>query len=346
MRWDNLYLAGLGTYLPERVEKAEDAVAAGRYDAAAAAANGIRAVRVADPAEAPPVMAAVAARQAVERSRHADEEFGLVVHACFGHQGQEFWQPASYVQNNSVGGSGLVAEVRQGSNGSLVALELAASWLAARPAEAALVTSADWFQLPYFDRWNSDDFQVYGDGAGAAVLSSRTGFARIRATVTVSDPTLESLYRGAEGWTTGPFASGRQIDMRNRKVHYLAAGPDRAGQAIARMKRNLLDAVGSALRDAGTDLDGIAHVVHPNTGEGTVRNAFYAPLGIDADRTVYEWGRDYGHIGAADQLVNLDHLATSGRVTPGDLVLVLGVGIGFTWSVMILEVLSDPNWAR
>lgn len=345
MRWDNLYLAGLGVYLPERVEKAEEAIAAGRYDAAEAQANGIRAVRVAAPDEAPPVMAAAAARQAVERSGHADGDFSLVVHACFGHQGQEFWQPASYVQDNSVGGTGLVAEVRQGSNGSLVALELAASWLAARRGPAALVTSADWFHLPYFDRWNSDDFQVYGDGGGAAVLSSRSGFARIRSTVTLSDATLEPIYRGAEGWTTGPFTTGHKIDMRTRKLHYLAAGPDLGGQAVARMKRNLLDVVGTALRDADTDLSAIAHVVHANTGEGTVRNAFYAPLGIQADQTVYEWGRDYGHIGAADQLVNLDHLATSGRLTPGDLVLVLGVGIGFTWSAMVLEALAAPAWA-
>lgn len=49
MRWDNVYVAGLGAHLPEQVETAEEAVAAGRYDAEEARANGIRAVRVAGP---------------------------------------------------------------------------------------------------------------------------------------------------------------------------------------------------------------------------------------------------------------------------------------------------------
>jgi 3-oxoacyl-[acyl-carrier-protein] synthase-3 len=31
MRWNDLYIAGVGTYLPEQVETVDDAIAAGRY---------------------------------------------------------------------------------------------------------------------------------------------------------------------------------------------------------------------------------------------------------------------------------------------------------------------------
>src|SRR5258708_36548348 len=61
MRWDNLYVAGLGAYIPQGIETAEQAVAAGRYTEAERVANGIRAVRVADPQSEPPAVMAVAA---------------------------------------------------------------------------------------------------------------------------------------------------------------------------------------------------------------------------------------------------------------------------------------------
>ncbi|MEU8028448.1 ketoacyl-ACP synthase III family protein [Streptomyces sp. NPDC049099] len=346
MRWEQLYIAGVGAYLPEAVEKAETAVAAGLYAADAAEANGIRAVRIARADEAPPVMAAAAARQAVARSGCEEAQFGLVVHACLGYQGQEFWQPASYVQDNSVGGSGAVAEVRQGSNGSLTALELAASWVTARPGSAALVTAGDSFHLPYFDRWTSDDSQVFGDGAGAVVLTSGTGFARVRSTATLSDATLEPIYRGTAGWTAGPFLDGRPVDLRERKLAYAATVEEGAeGTIIARMGGNLLAVVETALQDADVELADIAYVLHANTGARLVENGFYKLLGIDDTKTVYEWGREIGHIGAADQLVNLNHLVESGRPAAGDLVLVFGVGIGFTWSAAVLEILDVPAWA-
>src|SRR4051812_41302340 len=115
VRWDNLYLAGVGAYLPDQAQTAEEAIAAGRYSEAANESNGIRAVRLASDDEPGPVMAAAAGRQAVARSGHDKDEFGLVVHACVGHPGRDFWTPAHYVQDQTVGGSGAAVELRQGS---------------------------------------------------------------------------------------------------------------------------------------------------------------------------------------------------------------------------------------
>ena len=40
MRWENLYVAGVGAYLPEAVQTADEAVLEGRYDPSEQAANG------------------------------------------------------------------------------------------------------------------------------------------------------------------------------------------------------------------------------------------------------------------------------------------------------------------
>jgi 3-oxoacyl-[acyl-carrier-protein] synthase-3 len=345
MRWDNLYLAGLGSYLPEGTETAEEAIAAGRYTMDEHLANGIRGVHVARVEdESPAQMAAEAGKQAVKRSGHAPEEFGLVIHGNNSHQGQEFWTPASYIQDHTVRGHGATAEVRQGSNGGLVGFELAASWVTARPDTAALVTAGDSFHLPYFDRWNTDDQQVFGDGAGALVLSSRAGFARILASVTYADSSLEPIYRGGD-WTTGPFDQGRQVSLRSRKRDFLATGDDLYERTIERMTTSLHEVTGQLFKETETTIDDMAYLIHANTGQTIVDWGFYHPLGVSTSKTVYEWGKDYGHMGAADHIINLNHLVETAPLKPGDKVLTIGVGTGFIWTAFVMEILSIPSWA-
>src|SRR5215472_1810797 len=126
MRWDGIYLAGVGTYLPDQEYTAEQAVADGVYDAEAAATNGIRAVRVARDDEPGPVMATAAGRQALQRSGLDPRDIDLVLHCSVAHQGRDMWSPASYVQRELALGGSAAFEVKQGSNGVFAAIEMGA----------------------------------------------------------------------------------------------------------------------------------------------------------------------------------------------------------------------------
>jgi 3-oxoacyl-[acyl-carrier-protein] synthase-3 len=345
MRWQNLYIAGLGAYLPEQVYTAEQAVADGHYGEGEREANGYRAVRVASEEETGPVMAAAAGRRAVERSGIAAEEFGVVVHASVGHQGQDVWTPAHYVQSDTVGGHAAAFEVRQGSNSGLAAAEVAASWICARPdRSAALVTTGDAFKLPYWDRWKADDQVVYGDGAGAMVLSTRGGFLKVRSTASHGDPSLEPLYRGEDAWTPAPFHNGKPVDLAGRKSHWLGRNAGAYDEAIARINNNFATVLGQALSDADTELGDTQWFIHANMSKTIVDWGFHGALGLDPDSTVYDWGLDYAHMGGGDQIIGLNRLFESGRPKPGDLIVTAGAGIGFMWTVAVLEVLETPLW--
>ncbi|MFE9422244.1 ketoacyl-ACP synthase III family protein [Kitasatospora sp. NPDC006697] len=346
MRWENLYVAGLGAYLPEQIYTAEQAVADGVYGAGECEANGYRAVRVAADDEPGPVMAAAAGRQAVARSGLAADDFDVVVHASVGHQGQDVWTPAHYVQNEAVGGNGAAFEVRQGSNSGLAAAEVAASWISARPdATAALVTTGDSFKLPYWDRWKADEQVVYGDGAGAMVLSTRGGFARVRSTASRADASLEPLYRGEDSWTEAPFYNGKPVDLAGRKRSWLSRHEGGYDEAIARINKNFGAVLQTALADADTDLAGTQWFIHANMSKTIVEWGFHGALGLDPDSTVYDWGLDYAHMGGGDQIIGLNRLFETGRPKPGDLIVTAGAGIGFMWTVAVLEVLDTPEWS-
>ncbi|MER7991175.1 ketoacyl-ACP synthase III family protein [Streptomyces noursei] len=340
MRWNEMYIAATGSCFPERDDCAR-AVAEGRYDAQEHERNGYRSISVAGEMSAAD-MAVSAAGQGLARSGHTGDDIGLVLHADVHHQGQDHWTPASYIQERVTGGRAPAIEIKQGSNGGLAGLVLALSYLSAHTGQdAALVTAADKFCPPAYDRYRSDKWMVLGDGASAAVLSRRGGFARVLATAMDSDPGLEEMYRGS-GFTDAPFSTGLPLDLRERKREYM----DRLGLAevALRCSVGLQNVVKEALGDAGTDIDDIARFVFPNVGRSLVQWDYLDAFGIDEERTTWEWGSGIGHAGAGDQFGGLDHLVAAGALSAGDRVVLAGSGIGFSWACAVLEIVEPPTW--
>ena len=346
MRWDDLYVAGVGAYLPESVETAEEAIAAGRFTEEKRTQHGYRSVRTAGPGETGPTMAAIAGRQAVARSGLSADEFGLVVHTYIGHPGLDHWTPASFVQRETVGGNGLAVELKQACNGSLAALDIAAAFLAARrDVGAALITGGDASRLPYIDRWASDAQTVEGDGAGALVLSSRGGFARVRATVSYGDPSLEPTVRGAATWTDTPFQDGRTISLSDRKQSYQLAEDLSFEDMIDKISGGASFSLKQALADADAELSDVRFFLHQNIAETIATHALYGQKGIDRASTTYDWGLGLGSVSTVDQFIGLDRVIATRNPRPGDLAVLQGTGAGYVWSLAVLEFLETPHWA-
>ncbi|GAA4638918.1 hypothetical protein GCM10023196_098490 [Actinoallomurus vinaceus] len=344
MRCDGLFLNGPAHRLPAPVDVAE-AVADGRYDPADLAADEYASITVATD-EAPPEMAVAAARLALSRAGTPPSGIALLLHASTWFQGLDYWPTASYVHREVLGEDGRYApalDVQQMCAGAIGAIELAASYLTADASRrCALVTTADRFGGPGFDRWRADvPGLVYGDGA-AAVVVGREGFARLLSVSTVVDTALEGMYRGDEPFATAP---GRTVDVRTRRAAFAAADARRlVGSVRERTTAGLTEAVARTLEEAGLKLGDVARVVFPNVGLRVLRTGYAEPLGLDVARTTWDWGRRTGHIGAADQLAGLAHLAESGQVKPGDLVLLVGIGAGFAWTCAALEITARPDW--
>ena len=209
---------------------------------------------------------------------------------------------------------------------------------------SALVTVGDRFNLPYFDRWRADDQLVYGDGAAAAVLSSEGGFARLLSTASRCEPALEPLYRGVNGWTEAPFQSGKPVDLGGRKHAWLEQHEGGYDDAIAMINKNFGQTLQQALDDADTELPATDWFVHATMSRSIADWGFYGALGLDRSRTSYEWGLDFGHVGGADQLLGLNHLIERAGPQVGDKIVTASAGIGFMWTVAIIEILEQPSW--
>ena len=336
----DLYVAGLGSWLPRAVPVAE-AVRAGSCDDGIAALSGMASVTIDSSGDVPAEMAVRAARIALDRSGVPPAELCLLLHAHLYDQGNELWSPAAYIQRRTGAGHCPAVSVQQVSNGSMAAIDLATAYLRARPGGGrALVTTADRFALPGFDRWRSDPGTVYADGGTALVLSTESGFARLTALATVSDSELEGMHRMGPASGVGHATGERPVDLGANKHSFVAQFG--AARALAQIVRGQQRAMEAALAQAHLDLGRIDRFVLPHFGQRRLRSNYLRYLDIDLDRTNWQFSRTVGHLGAGDQVASIDHLLQTAALTPGQRCMVLTVGAGFTWSCAVLEIDRPP----
>ncbi|HWH01648.1 MAG TPA: ketoacyl-ACP synthase III family protein [Pilimelia sp.] len=332
----DIYLAGTGVWLPElsSVQAAVDAGLVGEGHRGL----GYESVAVADGMAAPD-LAVRAARTAVARAGIAGDDYGLVLHASLWFQGLDMWASASYVAHAAVGPEPVAFDVAQRSNGGLGALHLATAYLSAGFAHTALVTTGDVFAPPGINRWGSQFYTIFGDAGTAVVLSTRGGFARIRATASLADNSLEPWGRGSTPFADAP---GRELP-----VQVLRRAAEHAQRADAARSWERLEAIMLAVRDrvlddAGVKLGEVSRAVLPFIHRGAGRSENYDALGFTEQQSLWGFGRTVGHLGAGDQIAGLDHLLATRAVRRGDLVLLFGVGVGFTVAATLIEIVADP----
>lgn len=336
MQTSNLYIAGIGAHVADRVS-AEDAVTRGAYDLDLAASSGVESVGVATTQSAPE-LAVVAAKQALAMAGpDAAAQTRMVLHTYLNFQGAHHWDAAPYVALHTVGADVPGLDVRQSCNGGLGCVELAA-YLLADGVGSVLVTAADRFDNVGFDRWNCDPRAVFGDGAAAVLLSGHDGFARVTAVTTGADNTLEAESRGA-AFTRGGH---EDVDFQALRERYMAATmPYR--EHMQRVKAVLTTTLEQVLAEADTTREEIAYAVPVVPTYPGLLGLFRQILHIDEAKSTWYYGRTTGHLGAADNLAGLHHLITSGAVRPGHKILLVGGGTGYTCTLAVVEILKDPS---
>ncbi|MBU6529834.1 3-oxoacyl-ACP synthase [Streptomyces mayonensis] len=248
-------ISGPTLWLPERRESASQAVRQGRLDSETAGELGHDALPVAD--QAPPELAVAAGRRALEAAGLDGRSVGLLLHAWIHYQGHDLWSPAHYIADRLEADSATPVGVQQVCNGGAAAVELAAARLLAEPELGiALVTTADRFADPGFDRWSGDYGIGYGDGATALLLHDTDRHPAgllLHSIATVAAPQLERMHRGDDPFGPAPRSVSERVDIRRTKKAYLRAeGMERFGKASAEALRQVVTSCLSAPALAGT----------------------------------------------------------------------------------------------
>ncbi|MEU1758666.1 hypothetical protein [Micromonospora sp. NPDC005652] len=288
-----------------------------------------------------PEMAVSAARDALAQSGVEPGGIGYVAHTHLYHQGFDIWSPAHYIAHQTGAVSGLPMTVQQTCNGGALALHLAALWLRATPeATAALVTAADRFTGPGFDRWGTDDEAVYGD-SGAAVVLGRRGDGNdlldLLALEMAADPSFETQLRGDDEFGAAPLSHGAPISLVRPNNVFRASS--QAAQLGKSGVEKLYAAVQTSLTKAAVAPDAIRCVAIPRLTRHMRENVFKPGIGLLLNRQPEYIESETGCLGPAEYLANLSDMASV--LDPGDVGMLIQGGGGFTFSCTIVRRPAD-----
>ncbi len=195
----------------------------------------------------------------------------------------------------------------------LYAVATATAQIESGRARHALVIGADRLHQ-WLDHDDRRTAALFGDGAGAVVMSARSGPSRIGPTVLRADGT------GAEAIMT-PRDTGI-IHMEGHETFKAAV------TRLAEVTRQSLEA-------AGLVLDDVDLFVYHQANRRILRSVGQR-LGVESERVVDTIER-YGNTSAASIPIALAEADADGRLEDGSRVLMAAFGAGFTWGGVVIE---------
>jgi 3-oxoacyl-[acyl-carrier-protein] synthase III len=317
-------LRGVGAALPARaVTNEELARTVDTSDAWIQQRTGIKQRYVAGEGETTSTLATRAAEAALRDAGLAAADIDLVIVAT-STPDYTFPAVATQVQANLGIVAGAAFDLQAVCTGFVYAVATADKFLLSGSHKRALVIGAETFSriLDWSDRTTC---VLFGDGAGAIVLEARD-----------SDRSTAS---------PGVIASRLRADGRHRAKLYVDGGPSTTrtvgslrmeGREVFRHAVGMVtDVIQGCLADAGLAAEAIDWFV-PHQANRRIIDASADKLGVPKEKVVVTVDQ-HGNTSAASIPLALAAAVEDGRIKPGDLVMIQGMGGGFTWGAALIR---------
>lgn len=319
-------IIGSGSYLPPRVVSNDDLAAdlATRQvetsDEWIFTRTGIRQRYIADPGVTSSQLATHAAQAALDDAGVTATDIDLIIVAT---STPDFVFPstACLVQAGLGAKGGAAFDVQAVCSGFVYALTTADAFIQAGRARTALVIGAEVFSS--IMDWNDRATCVlFGDGAGAVVLQAS------------DQPGIIGAQLHADGSQMGVLHAAGNVS------HGTVVGDPflrMDGQAVFRLAVNCLsESAHQVCEQAGVSLSDIDWMV-PHQANVRIINFLGRKLGIPEARVVVTV-EQHANTSAASVPLAFDVARRDARIKAGDLVLMQGVGGGFTWGSVLVHM--------
>ena len=314
-------IAGTGSYLPANVVSNEEL--ARRVDTSddwIRSRTGIRQRHLAEAGQTSSDLAQRASLQAIAAAGIAAADIDLIIVAT-STPDYIFPSTACLLQARLGIKRCPAFDVQAVCSGFVYALDIADKYIRGGTCRHALVVGAEVFSriLDWQDRATC---VLFGDGAGAVVLSAATS-PGVHASVLHADGSKSGILS-----TPGQVCSGVVTGDPFLRMD---------GQAVFKLAVRVLDEVARetlALCDMQpADVDWLI----PHQANVRILDATAKKLGIDPAKVIVTVDR-HANTSAASVPLALDTAVRDGRIKPGHKVLLEGVGGGFTWGATLVEM--------
>jgi 3-oxoacyl-[acyl-carrier-protein] synthase-3 len=325
-RWAQI--SGWGMYVPERVLTNDDLTrVVDTTDEWIVSRTGIRERHVvSDERETTATMAARAARAALRVANLAPCQIDLVIVATT-MPDHPFPATACLVQDALGATHAGAFDLGAACSGFIYGLSVASGLIRSGSANHVLVIGSETLSR-LMDWTDRNTCVLFGDGAGAVVLSASTERSGVLATELGSDGSGGELLIVPAGGSRAPATH----ETISRGDHFLKMN----GREVFRFASTIMPrATETVVRKAGWQLADLSLVI-PHQANIRIIDSSIKRLGLPPERFFVNVDR-YGNTSAASIPIALCEAATQGRVHPGDKMVLVGFGAGLTWAAAAIE---------
>ena len=288
--------------------------------------TGVRERRIATDEQAASDLAVPAATKALAQAGIAAEELDLII---LGTVTPDYFFPSTAcIVQNEIGAKNAAAfDMLAGCSAFIYGCNVAAQFIENGRYEHVLVVGVETLSK-LMDMTDRNTCVLFGDGAGAAVLGPTTGDGGILATHMKADGSLGYLLKMPGGGSRQP-PTHESLDAR---MHYIKmAGREVFKNAV----RSMCEAATYVLDVAGYKGEDVDLLV-PHQANWRIMSAVADRLKIPHDKVFVNLDK-YGNTSAASIPIALSEALEQGRIQPGNLVLNVAFGAGFTWAAHLVR---------
>src|SRR3954468_422394 len=320
-------IVGTGSYVPEKVLTNEDlSRMVDTSDEWITTRTGIKERRMAAKDENTSDMAAKAALNAIEQAKISPKDIDLILVAT-ATPDMLFPATACFVQKKIGATKAACLDISAACAGFLFGIEIAQQFITSQTHDVVLVIGAE--RLTSITNWTDRNTCVlFGDGAGAAVLRHRGSTHGVVSTHIGSDGNFSDILFMPGGGSRTPITA-ENAHMNLATIHM--TGKEVYKQAVIAM----ISAARKALDRAGLTIEDIACVI-PHQANLRIIEGIADRLKIPIERFYVNLDK-YGNTSAAAVAIALDEANRSGRIKPGDFILMVVFGGGLTWASTVIE---------
>ncbi len=314
-------ITGVGSYLPDRVVTNDDLVAQGvdTSDEWVATRTGIRSRHFAEAGQTSSDLAFHAANRALAQAGIEAGDLDLIIVAT---STPDFIFPSTAcLLQGRLGNKGATAfDLQAVCCGFVYALGVAEKFIRSGSHKRALVVGAEVFSriLDWKDRTTC---VLFGDGAGAVVVEA-SETPGILATTMHADGSMAGMLS-----VPGQVSGGQVIGDPFLRMD---------GQGVFKFAvRILAEVSGETCAAAGVAPETVDWLV-PHQANIRIIESTAKKMGLPMERVIVTVDH-HGNTSAASVPLALDEAMRSGRIQPGQKVLLEGVGGGFTWGAALVQ---------
>ncbi len=328
----NVRILGTGSYTPEKIYTNEylatvvDTTSDWIYNNL-----GIKERHIADDNQTTSDLAYEAGKRAIKDSGLSLDDIDLIIVAT---STPDRLAPstAAILQDKLQTYSAVAFDIAAVCSGFLYAMSVASQFIASGVYDNVLVVGADTFSK--ITNWKRRDCVFFGDGAGAAVLTSAesdNGFIAFR---------LYTDGRGKDNFTipAGGSEMPASKETIEKGLHYFKMN----GKAVYETATKVLPhAISQVLEDANLTIDDIDLMIPHQPSIGILKKTAEI-IGLPFEKVMTNMDK-YANTSSGTIPIMLDEACKSGRIKDGDTILFAAVGSGWTYGAGIIKWSSEKK---